>query len=277
VLRLLAAGAIGGASAGAVAAHVVTASGGSGGALGAAGGGAGASAAAGVAASLPVAVNAIALKLTLIVALGAGGGALGWRLLSHQPSASPVSPRRPAPASTSRTAGSGAVAPLDSRAQAPAPAGAPPPEVRAASVPAVSAAVPPVARRRGAPGDSRVTADPVLAELRLIERARAALAGDPARALQLCRAHAREFPRAVMSEERDAMVISALISLRRFSEARARQASFVIEYPESPHERRLRERLQVEESASPAENDSGSAIGNEKGRAPASHTPARTR
>jgi len=71
-------------------------------------------------------------------------------------------------------------------------------------------------------------------ERAVLDPARAALAsGEPARALEHVRLHARQYPKGVLSEEREAIAINALVSLGKYSEATQRAAEFRARYPQS--------------------------------------------
>jgi len=72
------------------------------------------------------------------------------------------------------------------------------------------------------------------AERALLDDARGALgAGDAGKALALADEHGRRFPRAQLSEEREAIGIQALVALGRNDEARARAARFKAVAPNS--------------------------------------------
>ena len=72
------------------------------------------------------------------------------------------------------------------------------------------------------------------AERILLDEARAALAqGDTARAIDRLDRHRRTYPVPLLSEERDAMWIQALVKAGRYDEARARAAAFRKHAPDS--------------------------------------------
>ncbi len=72
------------------------------------------------------------------------------------------------------------------------------------------------------------------AERRLLDSARSALVGsDPEHALSLLDAHRAQFPRGLLSEERDALSIQALVKAGRNEEARARARAFREHTPDS--------------------------------------------
>jgi hypothetical protein len=94
-------------------------------------------------------------------------------------------------------------------------------------------------------------------ELPLLERAESALASDPAAALSLAEEHERRFPRASLREEREVIVVSALASLGRYREARARANDFGRAHAGSAYALRLRRAL-ARPPSSQADNSSPS-------------------
>jgi hypothetical protein len=71
-------------------------------------------------------------------------------------------------------------------------------------------------------------------ERALLDGVRASLVqGDPNGALDQLRASRREFPRAILGEERDALAVEALVSARRYQEARAAAGAFREHFPDS--------------------------------------------
>ncbi len=69
----------------------------------------------------------------------------------------------------------------------------------------------------------------------LLDRARASLGRNDGRAaLETLRLHAERFPESVLTEERDALTIKALVRTGAGAEARARLASFELKFPRSP-------------------------------------------
>jgi hypothetical protein len=79
-------------------------------------------------------------------------------------------------------------------------------------------------------------------ETRLLERARAELAGRPERCLGLLSEHAREFPHGSLAIERELLTVASLVRLGRRSEAEARAEALRARSPGSLYEERL-ERL----------------------------------
>ena len=120
------------------------------------------------------------------------------------------------------------------------------PSTEEPSAPSASASPP-----KRAPSPTPVHSDPE-AELRLIREAQAALGSNPARALSLAAEHARDFPRGVLSQEREVVSIDALNRLGRTTEARARAERFRKSNPGSAYLPRI-ERLV---GAAPASVDS---------------------
>jgi hypothetical protein len=105
-----------------------------------------------------------------------------------------------------------------------------------------SEAKPPRARRApAAPASSTPLPAPgPEAELVLLRRALAALPSRPALALSLTDQHAREHPRGVFAQEREAIAIDAFLALQRTAAAEARVRRFLADHPRSPHAPRLR-------------------------------------
>lgn len=92
----------------------------------------------------------------------------------------------------------------------------PPPSVPSAAAPAITA-VSNLAQERS-----------------LLDRARAKMtAGEPSGALAVLALHERRHPRGVLSEEREAMAINALVSMGHEEEARRRGALFQARFPSS--------------------------------------------
>ena len=89
------------------------------------------------------------------------------------------------------------------------------------------------------PSPERVTPKGALAEDRLLRRARRALPQNPRGTLELTRRHAREFPRGVLVQEREALAVDALARVGRTSEARKRAERFLRAYPRSAQRARV--------------------------------------
>lgn len=120
-----------------------------------------------------------------------------------------------------------------------------PPETTAASVESLPLVVdssspkdpqprPQASKPTSSPAVGAGAAGTLAKERSVLDPARAALAaGDPGRALKLADAHSHEFPRGVLSEEREAIAIHALVSMGRFEQANSRAARFRKQYPNS--------------------------------------------
>ena len=71
-------------------------------------------------------------------------------------------------------------------------------------------------------------------ERAVLDPARVALAaGELARALEQVKRHTREFPSGILSEEREAIAINALVGLGNYAQATKRAAAFRVRYPQS--------------------------------------------
>lgn len=140
-------------------------------------------------------------KAALAIAAAAALGAVTWIALDNP---SPVAPT----------------------AQATDPVSVPAPAPDPVPVPAL------------APVPTRPTQDPV-AELALLEAAQSALATSPARALAIAQQHARRFPDGALAQEREVIVIDALVRLDRAPDAEARARRFDARWPSSAHRRRI--------------------------------------
>lgn len=81
-----------------------------------------------------------------------------------------------------------------------------------------------VTRGEGALARERAVLDPARADL---------ASGEPARALTRVQRHSKEFPNGILSEEREAIAINALVSLGSYPQATKRAAAFRARYPQS--------------------------------------------
>jgi hypothetical protein len=128
------------------------------------------------------------------------------------------------------------------------PASTPPPSPAAAAVePALPDDRPPPAEAapaRPQPGPRRAVRSPARRlgeETTLIRDARQALrAGDARRALRLLEESRRLFPTGVLEQERERLMIEALVKAGRGAEASARASAFLRKYPDSPHAGEIR-------------------------------------
>jgi hypothetical protein len=76
-------------------------------------------------------------------------------------------------------------------------------------------------------------------EAQLLDRAREAVAANPAHALALTDEHAARFPMGRLGQEREVVAIGALVRLGRVEEAKARAARFTEAFPGSAHRSRI--------------------------------------
>jgi len=126
-----------------------------------------------------------------------------------------------------------------SPATASPPPALPPPLPQATETPAPApAAVPPAASPSlpsgTAPVSSHAHDDRLAAERNLIEMARTSLArGRIEGTLAVLRRHSRQFPHGQLSEERDSLLVQALVTKGDYDQARERAAAFRRRYPAS--------------------------------------------
>ena len=80
---------------------------------------------------------------------------------------------------------------------------------------------------------------PSATELELVQRAQAALASDPNRALTLTNEHAVTYPKGELVQEREVIAVEALSRLGRNEEASRRALAFVRRFPQTPYAARL--------------------------------------
>jgi hypothetical protein len=147
----------------------------------------------------------------------------------------PDAPERWTPSETPPPASAQAQPPAaDATATSPAPdsgaVAAPTPAIEAPSSAPSSAAG---ARPNGA------AARPAESEAELLERARRALASNPAQALALTEQDRTRFPAGVLAQEREVIAIEALKRLGRSDEAARRTADFARRYPGSAYRKKL--------------------------------------
>jgi hypothetical protein len=108
---------------------------------------------------------------------------------------------------------------------------------------------PPPAVAESAHGPDQAPGD----ELVLLEKARRALATDPASALAITDEHVKRFARPSFAQERERLAIDALVRQRRVTEAQQRAARFEATYPGSPHLTRVQALVAPRSAASPVE------------------------
>jgi hypothetical protein len=192
-----------------------------------------------------------------LVVAGAMVGATtaAWRALrpDHSLSMSATSARTadraPGPAITSLVSPATTPALTDGPMLRPSRPEAPPPAVRSDRSRARAAISPhphsTATSDEQAPSTPAVAAVPASGdeELRLLGAAQRALPGDPTHALALVREHARRFPDGLLSEEREAVAVSALWAVGQRDEARRRAERFTDEHPNSTYAGRMRQLL----------------------------------
>lgn len=171
--------------------------------------------------------RSVTRRTAVAAALGAlvGGGAVGIALRAREeasPETKIVSPGD----------FPGSYVERDAEVSAPAPSAIPLPTAPAASTaatPLPSLASPPP-RGRTAPPPS----DTLTAETNLLDAARAALArGDGDDAVRVLEQHARRFPASTLREEREALLVPALMQAHRAAEAEAKAKAFRQQFPKS--------------------------------------------
>jgi hypothetical protein len=125
--------------------------------------------------------------------------------------------------------------PGEIRAPSPAPRATPSASHDTVSVEALPVAeAPPKPTALATANPSLDTGERLAAESAVLDVARTALAaGDGERALDAVQRHEATFPRGLLTEEREALGIRALLALGRTSEAKGRVALFRTRYPES--------------------------------------------
>jgi hypothetical protein len=108
-------------------------------------------------------------------------------------------------------------------------------EAAAETPTAPSAPAPVIVRPRAAEASANAAQD-----AELLQQARRSVVTEPARALELIVEHQQRFPRSVLTEERQALRIEALIRIGRRSEAERELGIFEARSPRSLYLRRLR-------------------------------------
>jgi hypothetical protein len=100
------------------------------------------------------------------------------------------------------------------------------------------------AARRAQVDDARRRADDQLSrEMEALAATKRALADDPAEAVRLARQGNRDFPSGMFREERDHILILALIGLGRFDEAKQLAVPYLRNHPKSPFALRVKNAL----------------------------------
>ena len=170
--------------------------------------------------------GAAKLGLAGLALIVAGGGA--WLVSASHPAGPPP-------------------APSPAHAVTPPAAVVKPPEVSATPAPAPPASEAIVGDAKPVPATASVpaklpekpTPPAQPSEAELLEQARAAMKGDPARALQRANEHAARFPGGVLVQEREVIAIQALRKLGRTAEADRRAQAFARAFPGSAFARKL--------------------------------------
>lgn len=174
------------------------------------------------AARLVTAARVVRTALVFVTGAATGAGGVHLAERSRRPPPAPVPVAAPAP-----------------RHEVPAPPDGPEPTPPASPAPTPSASGPPVRPR--APSAAETTRatpgrpdDPLAAERSLVEMARAALSrGQAERALAALRRHARQFPSGELTEEREGLLVQALVGAQKYDQAREKAEQFKKRYPRS--------------------------------------------
>ncbi|MCI0634865.1 MAG: hypothetical protein L0206_13240, partial [Actinobacteria bacterium] len=118
------------------------------------------------------------------------------------------------------------------------------------AAPVVEASAP--AGRRPVAAAAAVTDSPatLAEEVRLLREAQDAVASSPGRTLELGEEHRRRFPRGTLTQEREVLVIDALVRLGRGEAAVRRADGFSRRFPGSGHLARVQD-LVAEVSTQP--------------------------
>jgi len=160
------------------------------------------------------------------LAVGTALGASGHAIVSFVV-------ERPAPAPTARVSQGSAPTPRAAVAAKTSPIAAP----TATEPDPTPLSAPSAAAQRPRPRTSAVAAPAVGAgfdpELRELEIARRAIATSPSQALAALQLHGQRYPRSVLSQEREALTVKALVAAGRHAEARALATAFSQRHPES--------------------------------------------
>jgi hypothetical protein len=173
-----------------------------------------------------LAAAARTVRAAAIFVTGAATGAGGYHVMKRA--------RHPAPPSTP-IAAPGPVSEKRSAPEAPKPAG--PDALEPSPVPPgtqIRRRAPAPAAPQGPFGSSDQPDDPLAVERSLLEMARAALSrGQAERALTALRRHVRQFPNGELTEEREGLLVQALVSAQKYDQARVKADQFKKHYPRS--------------------------------------------
>ena len=111
-------------------------------------------------------------------------------------------------------------------------------QLPAAPPPGGGSSAPAAAKSTKSPAGGTEAA-PRATELELVQRAQAALASNPSRALSLTNEHAVAYPTGELVQEREVLAVEALSRLGRNEEASRRALAFVRRFPQTPYAARL--------------------------------------
>jgi len=172
----------------------------------------------------PLAPAARALRAAVLFVTGAATGAVGYHVVERAHERAPASAPAVTPAARPET---------PSTPEEPAPiAPLAPGQVAGASGGPIRLRGPAENESTHAPSDR--PAAPLAAERSLLEMARAALGrGAADRALIALRRHGRQFPNGELTEEREGLLVQALVGAQKYEQAREKADQFKKRYPRS--------------------------------------------
>ncbi len=151
----------------------------------------------------------------------------GALLVTWQTTRRPAAPSGVTPAASVEAPRSAAVAPTATTPQA----------ISVNELPSAAPSSAPSASTTNEPRRSRPA--PSVSELALVQRAEAALASDPRRALDIAGEHARVFPSGEFLQEREVIAVDALSRLGRKDQSLRRARALVERFPRTPYAARL--------------------------------------
>jgi TolA-binding protein len=167
---------------------------------------------------------ALAVRAAAIFVTGAAAGAGSYHVVERARHPAPISAPVVAPAPRPEM-----TAPPDATEPMPPPAPEPTP-----SAPDMPIRMRPRTTVEATPGAPERTDDPLAAERSLLEMARAALGrGKAESALAALRRHARQFPSGELMEEREGLLVQALVGAQKYDQAREKADQFKKRYPRS--------------------------------------------
>lgn len=192
--------------------------------------------------------SAKGLALVAGLALVVGGGAIAWSLGGGDapPTSAPVAVADPEPASAEAPP-TPEVEPEPAIEPEPTPEPSPPTEPEAeppaADAPATKTGSPNRSRTKAPRPQPPADANRLEQEMRATDRARQALAKDPARALSLALEADREFAGGLFGEDRQGIAILALFGLGRDDQARRKAKAFLKAHPRSSYADKIRDEI----------------------------------